>query len=254
MLRALAQADEPLALGTLARAAGMTTGKAHRYLKSYVETGLVQQNGASGAYDLGPLAVRLGLAALRRHDTATAAAARIGELRDAIDETVLLAVVADGGPTVARIELSGHPVSLAVRVGTTFPLLNTATGQIALAYGDRAAYAAQIAEERAAFRDVGGVPRDDAELEALLAVIRGSGRASVVSSFLVGVSAVAAPIFDHDGRLAAIVTAIGRSGSMDLAPEGTVLRELDAFRRRVSLGPDPQDSATPHRKTRSAMR
>jgi DNA-binding IclR family transcriptional regulator len=218
----------------------MTTGKAHRYLKSYVETGLVQQLGASGAYDLGPLAVRLGLAALRRHDTATAAAARIGDLRDAIDETVLLAVVADDGPTVARIALSGHPVSLAVRVGTTFPLLTTATGLVALAFGERERFANIVAEQHAAMRGLPGVPTDLAELEERLATIRDDGCASVVSTFLVGVTAVAVPLFEPDRSLAAVVTVIGRTGSVAIERGSPILRALRAFCTASTDSPNGQ--------------
>ena len=41
----------------------MSAAKAHRYLVSCVQAGLVVQSERSGSYDLGPLAVRVGLAA-----------------------------------------------------------------------------------------------------------------------------------------------------------------------------------------------
>ncbi|MEA2665427.1 MAG: hypothetical protein QOI11_2371, partial [Candidatus Eremiobacteraeota bacterium] len=92
LLRALADADGPQSLGSLARAAGMSSAKAHRYLVSYVQAGLAIQSERSGAYDLGPLAVRVGLAALERFDVVRLAGERLGALRDEIDQTVMISV------------------------------------------------------------------------------------------------------------------------------------------------------------------
>lgn len=47
-------ADLLRALAALARAANMTSGKAHRYLVSYSQSGLVAQSERNGTYDLGP--------------------------------------------------------------------------------------------------------------------------------------------------------------------------------------------------------
>ena len=51
----------------LAKAAGMSTGKAHPYLVSFLKVGFVDQD-AAGRYELGPLALQLGMAKLRRLD------------------------------------------------------------------------------------------------------------------------------------------------------------------------------------------
>jgi DNA-binding IclR family transcriptional regulator len=213
LLRALADADGPRSLGALARAAGMSSAKAHRYLVSYVQAGLAVQSERSGGYDLGPLAVRVGLAALERFDVVRVAGERLGELRDAVDATTSLSVWTDAGPTVARIELSRHPVTLAVRIGTTYPLLTTATGRIFLAFGG-----------------VPGPPESDpAEVEALRAEVREHRLAWVDQSFLVGVSAISGPLFHQDGSLAAAVTIVGRPGVLDVAWDGAPAQAIERF-------------------------
>jgi len=255
LLRALAVADEPQTLGALARAAGMTAGKAHRYLVSYVHSGLVVQIERNGTYDLGPLAVRIGLAAIHRHDTVRVAMSRLADLRDEINETVTLAVWADGGPVVAKHELSTHPVTLAVRVGTTYSILNTATGRIFLAFGERALLAPLIAGEIAAFRAAGvrDVPLEGEAVDELAAEVRNRRLSRVDQLFLVGVCAVGAPVFDPGGRLVAAVTVVGRSGSLDLRWDGPVARALEAFTTACSDGPPPEENPIPHRMTRSAL-
>ena len=231
LLRALADADGAQSLGVLARAAGMSSAKAHRYLVSYVQAGLVVQSERSGAYDLGPLAVRVGLAALERFDVLRLAGERLGALRDEVGQTVMLSVWTDAGPTVARIELSGHPVTLAVRVGTTFPLLTSATGLVFLAYAPDAVPADLVAAEVAAAQAarVPGAPADDGAIARLRAEIRNQGVATADQTFMVGICALAVPLLHGDGRLAAALTVIGRPGGLDRDPEGAVVRALRAF-------------------------
>ena len=62
LLDALGQARGPQMLRDLAAAAGMSAAKAHRYLVSFQRLQLVVQDPASTRYDLGPAALKLGLA------------------------------------------------------------------------------------------------------------------------------------------------------------------------------------------------
>ena len=64
LLEALSQAPGALMLRDLAAAAGMSAAKAHRYLVSFQRMGLVVQDPVSTRYDLGPAALRIGLASL----------------------------------------------------------------------------------------------------------------------------------------------------------------------------------------------
>jgi hypothetical protein len=68
LLNAMAEASGPMMLRDLAAAAGMSAAKAHRYLVSFQRMGLVAQDPVSTRYDLGPAALRLGLASLSRID------------------------------------------------------------------------------------------------------------------------------------------------------------------------------------------
>ncbi len=233
LLRALIDAGEPQALGTLAKAAGMAPPKAHRYLASYVECGLVIQSERSGSYDLGPLAVRMGLTAIDRYHALAGAIERLDELRDQTQQTTLLTVWAEGGPAVARIALSRQPVTLAVRPGTTFPLLTTASGRIFLAYAEPRLTNALVEREltRAAALAAPGLPATPAEIATLVDEIRARSLARVSQSFLIGVEAIAGPIFGPDGRLAGALTVIGHPGNIDITWDGPVAGAITAFAR-----------------------
>ena len=68
LLDVLGKSAGPLMLRDLAAAAGMSAAKAHRYLVSFQRLELVAQDAISTRYDLGPAALKLGLAALARID------------------------------------------------------------------------------------------------------------------------------------------------------------------------------------------
>src|SRR2546430_13376709 len=67
LLEVLEKADGPLALKELSAKAGLDPSSAHRYLASFVRCGLVRQD-PDTRYDFGPLALHMGLAAVRRLD------------------------------------------------------------------------------------------------------------------------------------------------------------------------------------------
>ncbi|MDR2330524.1 MAG: helix-turn-helix domain-containing protein, partial [Comamonas sp.] len=97
LLQALVEARGPLALKDLAHAAAMPAAKAHRYLVSYQRSGLVKQDAATSRYDLGPMALQLGLAALRRSDAVRLARERMPDWLERLGHTVALAVWGNHG-------------------------------------------------------------------------------------------------------------------------------------------------------------
>ena len=80
VLEAMEKADGPLPLKELSARADLDPSSAHRYLASFVRCGLVTQLPDS-RYDMGPLALRLGLAAIQRSDPVQAAERAMPALR-----------------------------------------------------------------------------------------------------------------------------------------------------------------------------
>jgi DNA-binding IclR family transcriptional regulator len=97
LLDVLASAGDALMLRDLAARAGMSAAKAHRYLVSFQRLGLVVQDAGTTRYDLGPAALKLGLASLSRMDAVKLARARLGALMPQIGQTLALAVWGNQG-------------------------------------------------------------------------------------------------------------------------------------------------------------
>jgi len=112
----------------------MSAAKAHPYMVSFMRLGLVEQDGASGRYELGPLALQMGLASMRRLNPVRAATEAIAELVLRINQTVALSVWGNHGPTVVRIEEGTGAVHVNMRVGSIMSVLGTATGRVFAAF------------------------------------------------------------------------------------------------------------------------
>lgn len=210
VLKALSQLGGAASLTTLSAAVGEHSAKVHRYLASLVMQGLVAQSPATQHYHLGPEAVLIGMAALRQCDPV-----RLGEqflvgLREDLELTSFIAVMGNRGPTVMRIEEPVAPVTINVRAGSVLSVLWSASGRAFLGFSDdpsvrhqaEADLAVTASKKKDLFIRNGGI-------NALCQKIRAQGFAEVEDTFLAGISAVSAPIFDATGKPIAVLTALG---------------------------------------------
>ena len=218
LLEALTQAPDAMMLRDLAQAAQMSAAKAHRYLVSYQRLGLVVQD-ASTRYDLGPAALRLGLAALQRLDAVQLARQRMDELMAEIGHTVAIAVWGNHGPTIVHWQEPGRAVTVNLRLGDVMPLLGSATGRCFAAFAPQAVIepmlAAELAAQGRSLRP--GMPRDAKQVRSLLEETRKHGLGRVVDTLLPGISGLAAPVFDATGRMGLSLVSLGSSASFDNA-------------------------------------
>lgn len=228
VLSTLADAGKAMMLKDIAAASGMPPAKVHRYLASFLRTGMVSQDGRSGRYDLGPFAARLGVAALARHDVIKRATGQLALLRNDIRETCFLSCWSDSGPMVFRWEDSLRPVTVNVLVGSVMPLLRSATGRVFLAFMPWSRLTGLLSDELSA------VGMTEAEAGALAAAIRDRGLARIEGELQVDIDALAAPLFDQIGHMVGSVTALGRSGKFDISEGGAVAQQLRAFTKKVS--------------------
>jgi len=235
LLDALARAPGPLMLRDLAAAAGMSAAKAHRYLVSFQRLGLVSQDGST-RYDLGPAALKLGLAAITRLDAIKLARERMPALMERIGHTLALAVWGNFGPTIVHWEESPQSVTVNLRLGDVMPLLSSATGRCFASYVSREAIAPLLREELARARQLGrtDLPRNQADLNLMLRQVREHGLARAVDSLLPGVAGFCAPVFDFDGHLVLGMVAMGSAASFDTAWDGSVATPLLTAARQLS--------------------
>jgi DNA-binding IclR family transcriptional regulator len=225
LLDVLARSAGPMMLKDLAAEAGMAAAKAHRYLASFMRADMVRQDGRSGRYDLGPMAVRVGMAAIGRFDCVTQARLQLPSLRDKIRASCLVAAWSDQGPIILEWADSRRPVTVMVQVGSIMPLLTSATGRAFLGFLPADMTLSLVEAEWAEMDPPGDAP----SIERLRHEVRATGLGQSLGSLQDGVSALAAPLFDPLGRMVGAVAALGRADEFDADPAGPAADALRAF-------------------------
>lgn len=237
LLDVLGKAAGPLMLRDLAAAAGMSAAKAHRYLVSFQRLELVAQDAISTRYDLGPAALRLGLASLSRIDAVKLARERVPLIVEQIGgHTLALAVWGNHGPTIIHWEESPHTVTVNLRLGDVMPLLTSATGRCFAAFLSRDAIAPMLKEEIARAQKSGrtDLPTTLSDARAMLDEVRQRGAARVVDTLLPGIVGFCVPVFDSDGHIALGIVAVGSMASFDPEWNGAVDGPLRAAATQLS--------------------
>lgn len=223
ILKALARLGGAASLTAIAAECGESAAKVHRYLSSLTSEGLVAQHPATQHYHLGPEAVRIGLAALRQCDPVRMGEAALLRLRESLQVTCFIAVMGNMGPTVMRMEEPSLPVTVNIRPGSVLPVVWSASGQAFLAFSQDADLRARAeAELTAAPPEQRALLGGTDPLDALCQQVRAQGCAIVHDTLLAGISAVAAPIYDARGHVAAVLTSLGASTGFDARPNGRV--------------------------------
>jgi DNA-binding IclR family transcriptional regulator len=228
LLCALAKSGEPMMLRDLAREAGMAPAKAHPYLVSFSRIGLIEQDETTGRYEIGALALELGLISLRRLSAVRIATPKIAALAGHIGHAVSLAVWGTHGPTVVQLEEPGLPVHIVMRVGSVMALLETATGRAFAAFLPAKTVNAALDNSLDRF-GVGYNPKrspKSSKVAEMLAEVRTHGLARALSDPLPGVNAFAAPVFDHAGHVALVITAMGPEGTFEARWDGPIATSL----------------------------
>jgi len=235
VLKVLIENRRALHLREIAAAAGMAPSNVYRYLVSFVEAGMVSQDPATAQYDIGPLAVELGLAALRRMDPIEAGVEALSRLIYELQLDGHLCVFGSAGPTVVRWK--GRP-DLAVRVqeGVVLPILSSATGRTWAAFhATERSKALQARDIKRIGARTGEAPKAiQREIDEKLASIRATGVSWSSGELRPGIDALCAPVFDRDGLMTVSLTLLAPTAGFDPRLDGAPVARLRAGCEEIS--------------------
>ena len=228
-LTILAAAERPLPLSELARLSRAGRSTAHRYMQSLVKEGLAVQDPVSSHYDLGPAALGIGIAALRRVDAVELAGAQMKQLAANQAMSGGVAIWTDRGPTLVRWYRSAlfgiSPVSL----GDVLPIDNTACGLVFQSHLPKAQVEAARRIQPPHFR---GTPPGRAVTDR----IRSEAWAEMTSHLLPDVTGQAAPVLDAQGELVCVVTTVTDLGRLHRPEDRLALQEVSRVINRATGG------------------
>ena len=209
VLALFAETEGPtLGVSEVAGRLSLSKAVVHRILSSFRAKGFVVLEEDSRRYALGPKAMFLGLAYMDKLDVRRLARPVMEELSRAMDETSTLSLRV--GHTRVYIDqvTPARDIKMVVQLGKEFPLHAGSSSKAFLAFLDPADIDAYV--------DAGSLEvltdntiTDAAALRAELAEIAARGYAVSMGERLTGAGSVAAPVFGHDGRVAAVVSVCG---------------------------------------------
>jgi DNA-binding IclR family transcriptional regulator len=229
LLQSVSALGVPSSLSAISQACGMAAPQAHRYLQSLIATGMARQDPGTGRYDLGPAAIKLGLAALARTDAFKLVDGLVSDFALRTGQTVQIAALGPLGPTIVRWYAGAPGVTTSLSVGSVLSLVHSATGRTFLSFSSKAETADLVAKE------LRRSPMTRTELDVLCAEIRAAGRAHVSGTVIPGLFATAFPIFDLQGRPALTATLLWPDGYTDPG-QAAAVEELAEICRQISIG------------------
>jgi DNA-binding IclR family transcriptional regulator len=209
LLTALVTSRGQMMLRNLASIAEIAPAQAHAYLSSYKRAELVSQDSATGRYQLGPLAVRLGIARINSYGPLSESRDVAVELERQLGTMVLLSVWAGGAPTVIQVRQGNYPLNINTRPGTTMAPTATATGKIFCAFSkDENIAIAQKAEQKATSISQNGQATKLQDFDKEITQIQKKGFAIADGSPVPTVCEIAAPIHNSEGRVLAVLSVL----------------------------------------------
>ena len=234
LLHALSRSDGAMMLKDMAEAAEMPAAKAHAYLVSFCKLGLVEQDPATGRYDLGPLALELGLVSLNRLDAVKIATPEMSALSQRTGQSTAIAVWGNYGPTIVRFEQSVRPIHVNMRTGTVMALTQTATGYVFAAHVTPAQINAALVATSPDAKQRTAAKRLLQSLAPEFAAVRERGLARAQGNPVPGVNAFSAPVFDHTGEVVLALTALGSAAEFDATWASPIAKDVKTTARAIS--------------------
>lgn len=224
IVRCLVDAQSSLSLREIADLTGMPTSQVYLYMVSFMQVGFVVQESSTNRYELGPLALEAGLAALRKTDVVEIAKPAMIEVARQTGEAVSLSVWGNRGPCIVSKVDGTRRSPMHLRVGYVQTLLDTATGRVFLSYLPRAETADLVASERAAVASHDAL--SDQTIDEIIARTRSLGIGVSDNLRHDGYASLCVPVLDNAGGIRAGMTVIGPVGDFDDHENSPIARVL----------------------------
>jgi DNA-binding IclR family transcriptional regulator len=225
VLEAVAFSEDELGVTQIAERLGVTKGSVHRHLSTWVSRGYLAQNPNTSRYALGPRS-RLLARLAPETDLVQIAEGPMRALRDALGHTVVLSEMTPRGALVLAKLASTSPIEIGVRPGSELTFHASAQGKVLLAFAPRPFQMRILSRQLETFtaKTITSVERIE---KALHDTVK-HGYAAAPEEAMLGINAVAAPIFDsHD----ACIGALAIVGSIQFLPEKPKPLDLSALIR-----------------------
>ncbi len=213
ILKLFHSADETLGVSELSRRLELNKSTLHGILNTLAYHDLLERDHQTKTYRLGYGLVALGSRVSSRMDLRAMAHPYLVELAGQVEQTVLLGVFREEHVFILDREEAPHDLKISAQIGQRMPFCAGVFGYVFGAAMPKAQLTELVRERglRAFTRNsITKLPK----YRKVLAQVRECGYAVESEEFLQGVSAVAAPILNAKGQVAAALCIVGLSARL----------------------------------------
>ncbi len=232
VLEHLAAQRRAMGVTELARAMQTTKSRMHRHLRTLIESGYVVQSAESEKYRIGSRLLTLGRSVAEHFDLASMARDEMRELRDRVGQSVVISRAEPAGALVLETLPGSEAIEIVVKPGALLALHCTAQGKVTLAHAE-AALRERVLLSRLDMRTPDTIT-DPEVLRAELARIRDLGWAASPGESVVGVNALAAPVFAGGGVMVGTIAILGSVQFIRPQPSEEQIAQVRQSARRIS--------------------
>lgn len=252
VLEATAFSDDELGVTQLAERLNVTKGSVHRHLQTLVERGYLVQNPTTLRYAIGPRS-RLLARQAPEADLVHLAEGPMRQLRNALGQTVVLSEITPRGALVLSTLSGISPIEIGVRSGSELAFHASAQGKVMLAFAPRPFQTRVLSRPLQRFTDKTIVSARKVEQE--LQEVARAGFASAPEEALLGLNAVAAPIFDAQDACIASLAIVGSIQFLREKPRQPDVAQLieaaQQISRKLGYGRSVERPTPPKRRPRT---
>jgi DNA-binding IclR family transcriptional regulator len=232
ILEHLADEGRPIGVTSLAKALGTTKSRIFRHLRTLVQEGYILQSSDTERYQVGARLAALGRRAGDTFDLASIAAETLRHLRDALGHFSVVSQVEDDGIRVLATIPGKSAVEIGVKRGSVLQFHGTAQGKVALAFGDENLRSSVFRSRLELLTPKTNISH--AILRRQIEQIRLQGWAVAPNESLIGVNALAAPIFGAGGALVGTVSIVDSIQFLEEEPTPEQIEQVVEAGRRIS--------------------
>lgn len=167
---------------------------------------------------MGTELILLGLKASEQLDIQDICHPYLINLREALNETVALAIWGENGPFFLRWEQSNRAVNLGIKAGSQVSVTDSAPGRLFCAYLPVEKTRDLIEKERN--------ENSEMELAKELEDIKRKGFSVTTGTVLPGITAISSPVFDLNGNMIAALTVVSMADVLDASESSDFIIRL----------------------------
>ncbi len=212
----LAESDAPMGVQQIAEVLGLTKSRASRHLANLETLGLVARGESGRGFRLGWRIDRWGQIAASRMPLPELLHGPLARLNERIAHTVLLCAAAGGDAIVLKCLPARTAIRIDVDPGLVLSLPHSPTARVCHAFQPQERRRALLDDMQQ--REPGFRIDDLAHFQRQIAAIQASHFAWDDNKFDAGHGALAAPVFNREGALAAVITVMTPSHELANGP------------------------------------